>query len=163
MVKNIRFVIIYYPIISNLAKLKFNPMTVKTLIIIITLLSGICLTSYGQESSTLNPQPEIIFENNIYDYGTIPLNSAGECEFVFKNTGKTPLILSNVQSSCGCTVPSWPKEPVAMNTKGVIKVKYNTNRPGTFQKTITVHSNAKNSPIVITIKGTVEKAKASSK
>jgi hypothetical protein len=117
----------------------------------------------GQESSALNPLPEIIFENPIYDYGTIPLNSAGECEFVFKNTGKTPLILSNVQSSCGCTVPSWPKEPVAMNTKGVIKVKYNTNRSGSFQKTITVSSNAKNSPIVLTIKGTVEKTKVSSK
>ena len=67
------------------------------------------------------------------------------------------MILSNVKSSCGCTIPEWTKEPIMPKASGVIKVKYNTTRVGTFQKSITVYSNAKNSPVVLTIKGEVEK------
>ncbi|GAB4277876.1 MAG: hypothetical protein Kow0068_01210 [Marinilabiliales bacterium] len=100
-----------------------------------------------------------MFEKTTYDYGTIPLKSDGTCEFVFKNTGKSPLILSNVKSSCGCTVPSWPKEPIPPKGSGKIVVKYNTTRQGAFQKSITVFSNAKNSPNVLVIKGKVEKEK----
>ncbi|MFH2141840.1 MAG: DUF1573 domain-containing protein [Bacteroidota bacterium] len=132
-------------------------MTSKLFFSIISLLLTICL--YGQESVNNGGgvSPEIIFENPIFDYGTVPYDSEGTCEFKFKNTGNTPLILSNVQSSCGCTVPNWPKVPIQKNATGTINVKYNTTRPGNFQKTITVYSNAKNSPLVLTIKGTVEK------
>jgi hypothetical protein len=79
----------------------------------------------------------------------------GECEFKFKNTGKEPLILSNVYSSCGCTVPSWPKEPIMPGKSEVIKVKYNTSRLGTINKKVTVISNAVNNPIELFIKGNV--------
>jgi len=100
--------------------------------------------------------PEITFEKTTYDYGTIEKGSDGTCEFVFKNTGKQPLILNNCKSSCGCTVPKWPKEPIKKKQKGVIKVKYNTNRVGNFAKSVTVYSNAKNSPVRLTIKGKVK-------
>ncbi|MFC2086425.1 DUF1573 domain-containing protein, partial [Bacteroidota bacterium] len=99
--------------------------------------------------------PEISFDKLVHDYGTIEKGADGMCEFVFTNTGKEPLILENVRSSCGCTVPSWPKEPVKKKKTGTIKVKYNTNRVGTISKSVTVYSNAKNSPIKLKIIGKV--------
>jgi hypothetical protein len=97
----------------------------------------------------------IQFDSMVHDYGTIVKGSDGSCEFVFKNSGKTPLILNNVQASCGCTVPEWTREPVQPGKSGVIKVKYNTQIVSAFNKSITVTSNAKNSPVILSIKGTV--------
>ena len=101
----------------------------------------------------------IKFDKMGHDYGTISQGGDGTCEFKFTNTGKTPLILSNVQASCGCTVPSWTREPVQPGKEGTIKVSYNTNGIGTFNKSITVISNAKNNMVVLQIKGTVEAKK----
>src|SRR4051812_4643232 len=65
------------------------------------------------EKPANNPNaPEISFENEIHDYGTIKQGANGACEFKFKNTGKEPLVISNARGSCGCTVPTWPKEPI---------------------------------------------------
>lgn len=97
----------------------------------------------------------ITFEKIIHDYGTIKQGGDGQCEFGFTNTGTNPLVLSNVRSSCGCTVAEWPKEPILPGKSGTIKAKYNTNIMGSFTKTITVTSNAKNSPVRLTIKGNV--------
>ena len=99
--------------------------------------------------------PEITFEKLVHDYGEIYQGENGECEFVFKNTGKAELILTNCRSSCGCTVPSWPKDPIAPGKKAVIKVKYNTQRIGQINKTITVESNAVNDRVVLKITGNV--------
>ena len=99
--------------------------------------------------------PEITFEKLVHDYGEIYQGENGECEFVFKNTGKADLILTNCRSSCGCTVPSWPKDPIAPGKKAVIKVKYNTQRIGQINKTITVESNAVNDRVVLKITGNV--------
>lgn len=102
--------------------------------------------------------PEISFEQLVYDYGTILEGDPGECEFVFKNTGKEPLVLSNVYSSCGCTVPNWPKDPIMPGKSSAIKVKYATSRIGGINKTITVVSNAaENSKVTLRITGTVKK------
>ena len=100
-------------------------------------------------------EPEITFENLVHDYGEIQQGANGTCEFVFKNTGKADLILTNCRSSCGCTVPSWPKDPIPPGKKAVIKVKYNTNRVGAINKTITVESNATNNRVILSIKGNV--------
>jgi len=106
-----------------------------------------------------NPNaPEISFSTDIHDYGTIKNGSDGSCEFKFKNTGKEPLVISNARGSCGCTVPTWPKEPILKGQTGVIKVHYDTKRPGAFTKTVTIESNAKTNPKVLTIKGLVEGA-----
>ena len=99
--------------------------------------------------------PEITFETLVHDYGQINQGENGECEFVFKNTGKADLILTNCRSSCGCTVPSWPKDPIPPGKKASIKVKYNTNRIGQINKTITVESNAVNDRVVLKITGNV--------
>ncbi|MCF8297404.1 MAG: DUF1573 domain-containing protein, partial [Saprospiraceae bacterium] len=82
-------------------------------------------------------------------------NADGNCEFKFKNTGKEPLILTTVRSSCGCTVPKWPNEPILPGQSDVIKVKYDTRRLGVIHKQITVRSNATNATVVLTIKGNI--------
>ncbi len=98
----------------------------------------------------------MVFENETIDYGTIAQNAEGKREFVFTNNGNKPLIISNTQGSCGCTVPVTPKEPIMPGGKGVIGVKYDTNRPGAFTKQVTVTSNAEGMPTkILTIKGTV--------
>lgn len=108
-----------------------------------------------------NPNaPEITFDKTVHDYGTVPYKGDGSCEFKFTNTGKEPLILTNVRSSCGCTVPKWPREPVLPGQSDVIKVEYKTNRIGRINKTITVQSNASNNTVVLRIKGQVLKPDA---
>ena len=110
-----------------------------------------------QAAQTTQPttQDSIVFVKTVHDYGTIVQGSDGGCEFTFTNKGKLPLVLSNVRASCGCTVPSWPKEPIAPGKSGSIKVMYNTNLPGSFNKSITVNSNALNNTVMLQIKGNV--------
>jgi hypothetical protein len=83
----------------------------------------------------------MVFVNETIDYGTIARNSDGKREFVFTNNGNAPLIITNAQGSCGCTVPSSPKEPIMPGAKGVIGVKYATDRVGPFTKTVTIKGN----------------------
>ena len=98
---------------------------------------------------------EITFDVLEHDYGTINKDANGDCEFIYTNTGKEPLIITECKGSCGCTVPKWTTEPVLPGQKGTIKVHYATNRVGQFEKSVTVTSNAKNSPIILKIKGNV--------
>lgn len=111
------------------------------------------------QTETKQNKAEITFEQTSHNYGTIPFEGDGTYSFVFKNTGKEPLVLSNVSSSCGCTVPEWTKDPIEPGKTGTIKVKYNTRIPGQFTKTITVFSNASNSPVSLRITGNVEAPK----
>lgn len=97
----------------------------------------------------------IVFNKTVHDYGTVVQGSDGNCEFSFINKGKMPLVISNVSSSCGCTVPQWPKEPIGPGKSGTIQVKYDMNRIGAISKSITVISNAANTPVVLQIKGNV--------
>ncbi len=98
----------------------------------------------------------MIFESETIDYGNIPHNSDGNRQFMLTNNGTEPLLITNTVGSCGCTVPSSPKEPIAPGAKAAIGVKYSTDRVGPFTKTITVSSNAKGVPAkVLTIKGNV--------
>jgi hypothetical protein len=100
---------------------------------------------------------KIEFEKEVHDYGTIENGANGECTFKFTNTGNAPLIISNAKGSCGCTVPSWPKEPIAPGASAVITVKYDTKRPGAINKSVTITSNAVNEPTkIIRIKGNVK-------
>lgn len=103
-----------------------------------------------------NPNaPEVKFDKVVHDYGTIEQHGDGNCVFTFSNTGKEPLILSNVRSSCGCTVPTWPRQPVLPGQSETIKVKYDTKRVGTINKSVHVYSNGKVSPIILKIKGKI--------
>ncbi len=137
----------------------------KKLSLVILLFSVFGQFGFAQDATVMadtsvkaeNPNaPEMTFENEIHDYGTIKQGADGGCEFKFKNTGKEPLVISNAKGSCGCTVPTWPKEPIMKGQTGVIKVHYDTKRVGAFTKTVTIESNAKTNARVLTIKGTVE-------
>lgn len=102
-------------------------------------------------------QAHIAFDKLKHDFGSFKEELGSQTvSFNFKNTGSVPLILNNVQVSCGCTTPEWTREPVAPGAKGIIKVSYDPkNRPGTFNKTIAVSSNADNPSVILTILGEV--------
>jgi len=106
------------------------------------------------EEDTLPKVPEIKFNSLVHDYGNIYKGDNGVCAFEFTNTGKADLVLTNVSSSCGCTVPEWPKDPIPPGKGASIKVKYDTNRVGGINKNVFVDSNA-GEKITLSIKGNV--------
>ncbi|MCP9236088.1 DUF1573 domain-containing protein [Lewinella sp. JB7] len=95
------------------------------------------------------------FEQTEIDYGTIEQNADPYRVFTFKNTGTEPLIITNAVGSCGCTVPSYSKAPVAPGETGEVKVRYATDRLGKFRKRVTLTTNVSKEPIVLTIMGEV--------
>jgi len=120
-------------------------------ILLLILFSTIYWISLGQYKDAF-----MQFTTTNHDFGKIEQGKPAVYKFEFTNTGGKPIIIKDVKSSCGCTTPDWSKKPVAPGAKGYITVSYDTKgRPGTFKKTITVISNAKNSPIVLTVRGTV--------
>ena len=105
---------------------------------------------YGQENIA-----EIKFTETVIDYGIIENGEDGNRIFKFKNTGNGPLVFTRIFSSCGCTIPKKPEEPVLPGQSGEIEVSYDTKRTGIFQKAITVRSNAKTANVILRIKGEV--------
>ena len=102
-----------------------------------------------EKAKNLSTTAEITFEKLSHDYGTVTMDASGLTDFKFKNTGTEPLILSNVITTCGCTVPEWPKEPVLPGKTGVIKINYTRMKtPGVINKQVKVISNAKNGDII---------------
>ncbi len=116
----------------------------------IILVAAIALISFAT-----NAQAKIQFKTDTIDYGQIEKGSDGLRIFEFTNTGNEPLIISDVKSSCGCTVPEKPKDPIAPGASSVIKVKYDTKRVGKIRKTVTVYSNASEPIKALKIKGEV--------
>jgi hypothetical protein len=105
-----------------------------------------------------NPNaPVFEFVTEVIDYGKIALNADGVRTFKFKNVGKSPLVINDIKSSCGCTVPKKPAGPIMPGDSGEIEVKYDTNRAGGFSKSITVASNADEPVKMLQIKGIVLK------
>ncbi|AVR44036.1 hypothetical protein C7S20_01475 [Christiangramia fulva] len=98
---------------------------------------------------------KIEFKSETIDYGEIKKGSDGLRVFEFTNTGDAPLVIEDVKSSCGCTVPKKPENPVLPGETGKIEVKYDTNRVGPIRKTVTVYSNAEEPVKALKIKGTV--------
>ena len=96
------------------------------------------------------------FATDSHDFGNVPEGTMATHEFRFKNTGNQPVIIANVQASCGCTTPDWTKTPVLPGKSGIIKAMYSSaGRPGVFNKTVTVTSNASEPSKVLSIKGAV--------
>ena len=113
-----------------------------------TLLLVLCATL------SINSQ-EFKFDQETIDYGKIIKGSEGERTFVFTNVGDAPLIIQSIKSSCGCTVPKKPENPIMSGEKGEIKVSYDTKRIGGFSKQITILSNAITARKIVKIKGLV--------
>jgi len=126
-------------------------------ILLLLFIGIITIQTKAQEVNPDSIVPIFEFEDDVIDYGDIAYNSDGNRVFKFTNIGKTPLIISQVKGSCGCTVPTKPEEPIMPGEVGEIKVKYATNRVGPFSKTVTITSNASEQTKVLTIKGRVLK------
>lgn len=105
----------------------------------------------------INAQAVISFEKTTVDLGKFYEKKVQSCEFKFTNTGNKPLVITQAFGSCGCTVPTPPKDPIAPGESAVIKVTYNGKGkfPGYFKKAITVKSNATNNIARIYIQGTM--------
>jgi hypothetical protein len=127
----------------------------KSLFLAIALV-GALFTVQAQDKMPANG-PVMEFESSVIDYGLIEHNADGKREFILTNTGNAPLIISNAKGSCGCTVPTWPKAPIAPGESASIGVKYATNRIGKFTKTITLTTNTDEKTKILTIKGEVKK------
>lgn len=111
---------------------------------------------YACSATVSRNDASISFCNNKYDFGPIPYKNEATYSFEFLNPGKTMLIISDVKTSCGCTVPEWPKEPIRPGRKGQITIKYDAAYHGVFHKTIEVIFNGEKSPHALEIKGEVE-------
>ncbi len=101
--------------------------------------------------------PVLTVDKELHDYGTVDYAGDGTCVFTITNTGNAPLIIELCKGSCGCTVPTWSKDPIAPGASTQIVVKYDTKRPGPFNKQVTITSNAVNAPSkIVKIKGSVK-------
>jgi hypothetical protein len=118
----------------------------------------IAFVAVAQTEVQVQSGPQLSLDKDIHDYGTILQNGDGLCQFTVTNEGNEPLIISNAKGSCGCTVPKWSNEPIMPGETTIIDVKYATNRIGPINKSVTITSNAVNTPTkVIRIKGKVIK------
>ena len=120
--------------------------------IVLVLFIGLLGLSLTAQDATA----KIEFKSETVDYGEIAKGSDGIRVFEFTNTGTAPLIISKVSSSCGCTIPKKPEDPILPGKTGEIQVKYDTNRVGPIRKAITVISNADTPTKVLKIKGEVK-------
>ncbi len=112
----------------------------------------------GMTLTAQDAAAKIEFKTETVDYGEIVKGSDGVRVFEFTNTGNAPLIISKVSSSCGCTIPKKPEDPILPGKTGEIQVKYDTNRVGPIRKAITVISNADTPTKVLKIKGEIKAA-----
>jgi len=134
----------------------------KKVILSLALVAGFGFVNAQDIKTADAPKTEVTtnvtidFESKVVDYGILEHNSKDHTrEFKFTNNGTEPLIIKNAKGSCGCTVPTWPREPIAPGETAKISVKYATNRIGKFTKTITLTTNADKRPVILTIKGVV--------
>lgn len=123
--------------------------------VIIALFMGTAACTGSPEKKAADKGEELWFEEVVHDYGEIPEDGDGSWTFVFKNLGQEAIVINRVRSTCGCTVPDWPREPIEPEATGGITVKYNTAQAGTFFKSLYVYSSAGNSPVKLQIKGKV--------
>lgn len=135
----------------------------KKLLLVLFAFIGLLVSAQTSVVPNADPNaPEMKFETEILDYGSIDYDANGIREFKFTNVGKSPLTISSVTGECGCTAttidgkPGWPQEPILPGKSGVIKVKYDTKREGRFDKNITISSNAKLATIKVRIKGEIK-------
>ena len=104
---------------------------------------------------TAMAQPKLSFDRTAYDFGTILWDTPATAEFKVINKGDKPLVISNVTTSCGCTVAGWTQEPIAPGETGFVKSTFDAKAMGRFHKTVGVYCNAEPVPVYLTIEGTV--------
>ena len=141
----------------------------KKVLASVALIFSIGFNVNAQENGSVVPSidpnaAEMKFETEVLDFGNVKFDAYGVREFKVKTVGKSPLTISNVQGQCGCTSttidgkPGWPQEPILPGKTASIKVKYDTKRPGPFEKNVTITSNSKEPSKLVKIKGVVDAA-----
>jgi len=144
--------------------------------IFVFVLAAVAFTACQQEKSTteetttvtekttaaISPDAGVIsFEHGMYNFGTITQGDKVHYDFKFKNTGKSPLIITDATATCGCTIPEKPKEPVKPGENGVIKVVFNsTGKLGMQDKVVTITSNGNPSTTEVHLIGEVKEPAA---
>lgn len=108
-----------------------------------------------QEGQSLKAESALVFKKTFHDFGILCLNDRTTCEFKFYNKGEKPIIISEIKTACGCTVPSWEKTPVMSGDSSAINVNFHADETGVFNKTITVISNASKQPYKLELYGKV--------
>jgi hypothetical protein len=142
----------------------FNHLSKTTIMKKILMSLGFALsTIFGiaqpSQPVVLSAGATIEFEKDSHDFGQLKQHDDAIYEFAFTNTGSEPLIIADAKKSCGCTVPTFTREPIAPGETGVIHVKYDSKRVGPINKTVTIFSNAENSPTkILRIKGSIAAA-----
>jgi len=103
------------------------------------------------------PATTVKFDETEFDFGTVEMGEKVEHVYKFTNSGDEPLTISNAKGSCGCTVPQWPKEPIAPGESGEILVSFDTkNKPNKQTKTVTITANTEPAQTFLKITGMVE-------
>jgi hypothetical protein len=123
----------------------------KKIILLFAVIAGFALNASAQTDT----KPEFKFVEEKHDFGKIPQGTPVTTNFEYTNIGEEPLILTNVQPTCGCTIADYTKTPVKKGDKGIIKITYNAALAQSFNKTIIVTSNAKTPQKYLNIVGEV--------
>lgn len=136
----------------------------KKLFFLMIVLGVVAVKGFAQTAPAANADLAVAtFEAQNFDFGKVKQGTPVTHEFKFTNTGKVPMIITNVAASCGCTTPDWTKEPVAPGGKGFIKATYNAASVGAFNKSITVTANIPNNSVQLFIKGEVTQTAVNNK
>jgi hypothetical protein len=136
----------------------------KKLFLLMIVVVGVAITGYSQTAPAQNADLAVpTFEAQNFDFGKIKQGTPVTHEFKFTNTGKVPMIITNVAASCGCTTPDWSKDPIAPGGKGFIKATYNAASVGAFNKAVTVTANIPNGTVQLFIKGEVSQTPVNNK
>jgi hypothetical protein len=128
----------------------------RGLCFVFSVVIGFC--AFAQKpANPINLKPQIKFESDTFDFGSLKESEPAVHFFTFKNTGNAPLIIVKVDKSCGCTTPQWPTEPIKPGATGKIRVEYDTKgRIGDFTKAVFVYTNVSGPPGILIIKGIVQ-------
>ena len=125
----------------------------KSSVTLILLILFTFLQSFNADKEVFSAK--VSWMENTYDFGEIEKGIPVSYNFEFKNTGNEPLLISNVKTTCGCTVPAYPKEPISPGASETIKVTYNAAKQGKFNKKVSVYTNAEEEMYALTISGEV--------
>lgn len=141
--------------------IKYKVLMQKTLFISLLLLTGLLIYAQFEGSYQVDAHKiasgEFKFSKTTHDFGKIAQGKPVSAEFEFENTGDAPLMITKAKASCGCTVPSYPKEPIPPGGTGTIKAVYNAANVGVFNKSITLTANVPTGTVKLYIKGEVIK------
>ncbi len=128
----------------------------------VVILAGLATKAQTNTGNIVKPVPEVLqLKETGFDFGKIPQGRPVTHNFTIVNSGDTPLLLDNVQASCGCTTPEWSRDPIKPGASATIKVGYNAAAEGYFNKTITIQYNSQQSKTMV-ISGTVYKTPSTS-